>query len=102
MEAGRIAGNKIILPDDATKTEIAVSGKGKLIGTFKLCISTSGDVASVIRLKSTGFPAYDAKLHDEMTQWKYRPFILNGKPSPVCTAVTFIYSQHDAPPPPPP
>jgi hypothetical protein len=34
-----------------------------------------------------------------MRTWTYRPFLVNGKPAPVCTAVTFIYSQKVAPPP---
>jgi hypothetical protein len=28
-----------------------------------------------------------------MNAWKYRPFMVNGKAVPVCTAVTFIYTQ---------
>jgi hypothetical protein len=34
----------------------------------------------------------------EMRQWAYRPYLINGKPVPVCTAVTFIYSQQQPPP----
>ena len=26
-------------------------------------------------------------------EWRYRPYNVNGKAVPVCTAVTFIYSQ---------
>jgi hypothetical protein len=26
-------------------------------------------------------------------EWRYKPYNVNGKPVPVCTAVTFIYSQ---------
>ena len=42
---------------------------------------------------SSGFPAYDQKIQREMRNWKYRPFMVNGKAAPVCTAVTFIYQQ---------
>ena len=27
------------------------------------------------------------------SEWKYSPYMVNGKAVPVCTAVTFIYSQ---------
>jgi hypothetical protein len=102
LEANRIAGEKNILPDDITRAEISQSGKGELIGSFKLCISTAGSVTGVSVLKSTTFPAYDARITAELRKWKYAPFLINGKPAAVCTAVTFIYSQREPPPPPKP
>jgi hypothetical protein len=57
----------------------------------------------VVQLKSTGFPAYDAKIMSTIRgEWRYQPFLLNGKATEVCTAVTFIYSQQPPAPPPPP
>ena len=51
-------------------------------------------ITSVTQIKSTGFGAYDSKILNTMrTQWKYKPFSVNGKAVPVCTAVTFIYTQ---------
>ena len=103
LEAQRIAGNKLIQPDDMTKTEITRSGRDKIIGSFKLCLTVEGKVASVTRLKSSGFPAYDQKIIDTIQrEWRYTPYALNGKPVPVCTAVTFIYSQQPAVPDPAP
>jgi outer membrane biosynthesis protein TonB len=100
LEANRIAGVKMIVPDDVTKTEISRSGKNKLIGSFKVCITAEGNIASVSQLKSTGFPAYDSRITSTIRgDWRYRPFTMNGKPAPVCTAVTFIFS---LPPPAPP
>jgi hypothetical protein len=94
LDANRIAGEKNIIPDDVTKTEISRSGKEKLIGSYKLCITAAGTISSVGQLKSTGFPAYDSKIQNTIRgEWRYRPFIVNGKAAPVCTAVTFIYSQ---------
>src|SRR5204862_7379899 len=51
LDALRISGNKNIVPDDKTKTEIARSGKDKIIGSFKLCLSMSGAITSVTVLK---------------------------------------------------
>jgi len=94
LEGSRVAGDKMIVPDDVTKTEIQRSGKDKIIGSFKLCINAGGAVTSVKMLKSTGFPAYDGKIQSKMNgEWKYRPYAVNGRAVPVCTAVTFIYSQ---------
>jgi protein TonB len=94
LDALRIAGDKNILPEDVTKTEISRSGKDRLVGTFKLCLTLEGNISQVNMLKSTGFPAYDSKIQGKIRgEWRYRPFTVNGKPTPVCTAVTFIYNQ---------
>jgi protein TonB len=93
LAALRTAGEAQIHPDDVTKTEIQRSGKAKVVASFKLCVTAGGGVQSLTQLKSSGFPAYDAKIKREMAGWKYRPFMINGRPSQVCTAVTFIYSQ---------
>jgi len=94
LDANRIAGEKNIVPDDVTKTEISRSGKDRLIGSYKLCITADGNISNVTQLKSTGFPAYDSKITTTIRgEWRYRAFMVNGKPTPVCTAVTFIYSQ---------
>ena len=94
LEGSRIAGDKMIVPDDVTKTEIQRSGKDRVIGSFKLCITVGGTIQSVNQLKSTGFPSYDARILSTIRgSWRYKPYNVNGKAVPVCTAVTFIYSQ---------
>jgi len=94
LEGRRIAGEKNIVPDDETKAEIARSNKDRIITAWKVCIDASGAVASTKALKSSGFAAYDAKIERAIKDWKYRPYTTPaGKPVPVCTAVTFIYSQ---------
>ncbi|MEO8701476.1 MAG: hypothetical protein ABI867_15625 [Kofleriaceae bacterium] len=98
LEGMRVAGDRHISPDDVTKTEIQRSGKTKIVGSFKLCIDIDGKPTGVATLKSTGFPAYDAKLTAGMRQWRYRPYTVNGKQTTVCTAITFVYSQQDADP----
>jgi len=102
LEVFRIAGAKNVIPDDVTKTEIADAGKGRLVGSYKVCIGVDGLITSVSQLNSTGVPAYDAKIIDTIrSEWRYRPFVgTDGKPERVCTAVTFIYAQQSAPPPP--
>jgi len=104
LEALRIAGDKNILPDDVTKAEIARAqgpGKVKVVGSYKLCINTEGTVTEVKTMRPSRFPAYDEKLVRGMYDWRYTPFLINGQPVPVCTAVTFIYSQINPEPDPP-
>jgi hypothetical protein len=94
LDANRIAGEKEIVPDANTQSEIGRAGVDKIVGSYKLCITAEGAINTVTPIKSTGFPAYDTKIQNTIrAQWKYRAFIINGKATPVCTAVRFIYSQ---------
>ena len=91
LEANRVSGEKNILPDDETKATIADNG-GRAVGSFKVCLDTTGAVASVKALKSTGFPLYDDKIIRGIRGWTYLPYAHDGKVVPVCTAVTFIFT----------
>ncbi|HVK76075.1 MAG TPA: TonB family protein, partial [Kofleriaceae bacterium] len=93
LEALRISGEKNILPDDVTKTEIQRSGKNQFMVPVKVCMSRTGAVESVRIMKSSGFPAYDQKLEREIKKWRYRPFTVNGQAAPVCSVVSFAYRQ---------
>ncbi|HEY6178745.1 MAG TPA: energy transducer TonB, partial [Kofleriaceae bacterium] len=94
LDANRIAGEKSIVPDETTMDAIGRSGNDKLISSFKVCVTAEGTIATVSQLKSSGFPAYDEKIQNTIRrEWRYRPYMVNGKATPVCTAFRFIYSQ---------
>lgn len=93
VEAQRIAGEKLIQPDDSTKIQMARDGRQRIQAQVKMCLSASGDVARTSLVQPSGYPEYDAIILATMQEWKYRPFLVNGEASPVCTQVTFIYSQ---------
>lgn len=94
LDQERIAGERQIVPDNETKSKISMAHKTQLIGSFKLCMSSSGRIQSVKVLKPTGFNDYDDRLVRRLRDWRYRPFLVNGSAMPVCTAVTFVYAQH--------
>jgi TonB family protein len=93
LEGRRISGQKLVVPDDETKTAIANAGGGRVTGSFRLCLDTTGQVESVMPLRSTGLASYDRDILRAMQQWRYSPYMIDGKPVPVCTSVTFIYTQ---------
>ncbi|MEO8552979.1 MAG: hypothetical protein ABI678_23565 [Kofleriaceae bacterium] len=93
LEPLRIAGTKMIVPDDKTRTAIEASGREKVIASLKLCLDSTGAVSLVKLIRSSGFTAYDQLLDHEMHGWKYKPYVDHGAAIPVCTAVTFIYAQ---------
>lgn len=97
FEGRRIAGEKMIVPNDLDKTDLqqSVGGNARSAGAFKICLATSGSIELVNTLRSTGIPNYDRKIIRTITDtWRYSPFMVDGVAKPVCTVVTFIYTQH--------
>ena len=94
LEPLRLKGNKNIVPDSFVKRSIQGTGDDRLIAAIKLCVDATGKVSRLTLLKTSGYPAYDDKILAEMKGWGFRPYVADGKPVAVCTAVTFIYSQH--------
>jgi hypothetical protein len=94
LDANRVSGEKRIVPDEVTMDAIGRSGQDTLVSSYKVCVTAEGSINSVIQLRSSGFAAYDEKIQATIRKdWRYRPFLVNGKATPVCTAFRFIYSQ---------
>ena len=93
-EGRRISGTKLIAPDDSTKTAIQQTAHSEVTGSFRVCLDETGVVESVLPLRSTGFAEYDYKLITGIRTWRYSPYMVNDQPVPVCTGVTFHYTQH--------
>ena len=94
LEGQRIAGAINIVPDDETKSAIQRSGVRRVVGEFRICIDETGHVEEILPVRSTRVAAYDREIIAGMRRWVYRPFLIDGQPTAVCTGVTFIYSQH--------
>ncbi len=86
-----LSGERKPHPDDATRAAMARDRAAQVVTTVKYCISVRGAVSRLELLKSSGYPAYDSTILTAMRQWRYRPFLVNGQPTPVCSAATFVY-----------
>ena len=62
MKSLWLTGVKEIQPPDNVKTEMFRDGKDKTVASFQVCLDTSGNVAQVRQLKSSGYGGYDAAL----------------------------------------
>lgn len=87
----RMSGNENIYPPEMVRVEMMHQDKKMVQATVQLCVSKGGAVDSVRLLKKTGFQAYDEVLVREIREWKYRPYLVGGKPSPMCTVAVIIY-----------
>jgi len=95
LEANRIAGAKTIAPDRLTQDAIGRAGNDAVVSTYKICVAADGEVNLVAQMRSSGFATYDEKIRSTIrSTWRYRPFVIGGQPTPVCTALRFVYSQN--------
>ena len=72
----RISGTTAIVPDLATKNMIGAMQPPRVISSWKLCMDETGAVASVDKLKSSGFMDYDATIRRELHKWQYKPYVV--------------------------
>ena len=85
-----ISGNKAIAPDEATIQRASVE-YARLLSSWKVCIDETGSVSVIEKLRSSGFPDYDATIRRELAQWKYQPLQVDGKPTSWCKGVSLVY-----------
>ncbi|GAB4567050.1 MAG: hypothetical protein Tsb0020_19300 [Haliangiales bacterium] len=93
VEGKRIAGEKQIQPDDTTKIQMQRDAKNRIVAVYKMCLNKGGAVTKINMVKSSGYPDYDRKIRSKMQEWRYQPYMVNGQAIPVCSSITFIYSQ---------
>ena len=93
VEANRISGERLVVPDDPTKLEIQCARVSKTSAAFKLCLDAAGVPETVEIYSSSCFPRYDADVAATIRTWRYSPYTVDGVAVPVCTSVVFIYSQ---------
>jgi len=89
----RIAGTSEIVPDSPTKIELAQNGNPPLAAGVRFCIDGSGKVSTVKVVAPSGLKVYDDELQSGVKAWAFKPYLRDGKAIPVCSAVTFHYSQ---------
>lgn len=92
LKSLRISGETQIHPPDVTKTQMLRDGRDRIAGVLKVCIAKSGAISSVSVIKTTKYPAYDARLLEAARHWRYRPHTIDGAPVPACGMVSFIYA----------
>ncbi|MCX5741689.1 MAG: hypothetical protein NT062_04215 [Proteobacteria bacterium] len=92
LKALRVAGETNLVPPDVVKTQMMRDDHTRVSAGFKVCIDEAGAIASVGQISPTGYPGYDATLAAGIRGWRYRPYLVNGKATPACAVVTFVYS----------
>lgn len=96
IEAHRIAGERLIYPDELEIAAMTKTGIGT-VAIIKLCLDERGEPSKVSLVRSSGHGNYDVKIATAIAGWRFRPFRMRSTPVPVCTSVTLIYRPPQAP-----
>jgi periplasmic protein TonB len=59
-----------------------------LSALLRICVSAQGAVTEVRILKGAG-PAIDPQIPTVLGRWRYRPLLLDGRPTPFCTPLRY-------------
>jgi hypothetical protein len=89
----RIAGDKLIAPDEIDKVQMMRNGWDRVEPAIELCIDPDGAVEREQILHASGLSGYDAKIGYSVQTWRFRPFLDGGHAIDVCTVVHFVYTQ---------
>lgn len=93
LESSRLAGDRKIEPDDNTKVAIANRGDNVVVASFKVCLATTGSVETVSARKASAYPSYDKTIEQTIRRWRFKPIVVEGTASSVCTVYAFQYTQ---------
>ena len=88
----RIAGEACVYPSEDDRRAMVRDGVDHTAGIFKVCVSTLGTIDSVSPLRSTKYDGYDRRLAAALHRWRFLPYLVDGQPRAVCSAVTFMYT----------
>jgi len=91
IEGSLIYGDPQIRPPDDVRSAMQAASQSQLVTAVQMCLDRRGHVSRLHLIKSSGYPAYDQRILDEMRDWRYRPYEVNDQPIPICTAITFLY-----------
>ena len=94
LEGLRISGQTQIHPPEGVTNQMLRDNHSRVTGGFRVCLGAGGDVTSVTMALSTKYPAYDALLADTVRTWRYKPYLVDNRPTAVCGNVTFIFAMH--------
>jgi hypothetical protein len=87
-------GRKAITPHDEGKVAVQEAGVGRLVGSFRVCADKDGTIDKVTVISPTRLKSYNELIVRKIRDtWAYEPYLRDGKATPFCTAITFIYMQ---------
>jgi periplasmic protein TonB len=91
LESQKLSGGIPPLPPTVKEQAFTTLGNqpGTLTAIFKVCIGPDGGIASINLIKPSGSAALDDFIKTNLRTWRYRPYMIDGKPTPICGTKVF-------------
>jgi periplasmic protein TonB len=91
LESQKLSGAIPPLPPNVKEQAFNTLGNqpGMLTAMFKVCIGGDGAISSINMIKPSGSAALDDFIRANLKTWRYRPYMIDGKPTPICGTKVF-------------
>jgi periplasmic protein TonB len=91
LESQKLSGGIPPLPPNVKEQAFTTLGNqpGMLTAIFKVCLGTDGAISSINMMKPSGSAALDDFIRANLRTWRYRPYMIDGKPTPICGTKVF-------------
>jgi TonB family protein len=95
LEALRVSGERQPALPPAAKLAAKRDDVDRLAFEVRYCVSPQGSPTSVALSKSSGYGDANEKVLSAVRAWRFRPYIHEGAPTPVCSTARFDYAVAD-------
>jgi hypothetical protein len=94
LKAQQISGDTNIPASAATRTCMHRYHLDGLQGTVALCVDERGLVSASTMNRPSDCDEYNQQLLHAVRDWHYRPYLVDGRATAVCSTVEFMYANH--------
>jgi TonB family protein len=59
------------------------------VAQIRICVGPNGTVTDLKVLRPAGLPVIDMQIPKVIPTWKYRPYLVEGRPTPFCYPMNY-------------
>jgi protein TonB len=83
-----LAVNPLVRPYKVNIPEEYVARGDEYVAQIRICVNADGSVANVKILRPS-IPVIDLQIPQVIPRWRYRPYLVEGKPTPFCYPMNY-------------
>ncbi len=87
------SGDREVIPDEDDKTRMLNSSVSRVRTVVKFCVDEDGAVGAPTTIVASPLANWDERARRKVQSWRFDPYLIDGKPTFVCSAIQFLYAQ---------